>query len=234
MTNQIRNPNDRKELVRYFCLFVASTGACTACWWAAGTSLGLIFGGFFITTFLAPAAVLGRRKLILAIISLGVVALPVAAAWLGAVLLTPDTLAQWIKAILVLIAYDLAIGAIAVALAKVKVPEVLAAAGAILIGLAWLTWPVWLSSSLVNHGAAEAVANLVKVHPPLVVNGILTSEPAWTERSIAYHLTDLNQDVPLQLPSGPAACVAVHGLIAIVLWATVWGMARRARRLYSY
>ena len=54
----------------------------------------------------------------------------------------------------------------------------------------------------------EIVQHLVAVHPPLAINGILTNEPAWTERSLAYHLTNLNQDVPIRLPANAAACAA--------------------------
>ncbi|HEX4056592.1 MAG TPA: hypothetical protein VHX86_20215 [Tepidisphaeraceae bacterium] len=166
-------------------------------------------------------------------IGLAAVAGPVAAVWLAAVFRTHGTIAQWFETIWVLSAYALAIGAIALVLAAMRFPEIFAAAVAIVIGVAWLTWPVWLSSNLVNRGATRIVNDLVKVHPPLVINGILINEPAWTERSIAYHLTDLNQDVPVALPSGPAACVAVHALIGLGLWAVAWGMAKRAGRLYS-
>ncbi len=232
MTNQIRNPNEEAGLVRYFCLIGASTAGCAACGWAAGASLGLFFGGLFIATFLLPASVLGQRKLSRALLGPVAVIGPVAAAWLAAVFRTPDTVAQWIETILVLSSYALAIGGIALVLAAMKLPEIFAAATAIMVGVAWLTWPVWLSSTLVNHGETRIVENLVKVHPPLVINGILIGEPAWTERSIAYHLTDLNQDVPVALPSGPAACVAVHALVGIGLWAAALAMAKRAGRLY--
>jgi hypothetical protein len=96
------------------------------------------------------------------------------------------------------------------------------------IGLVWLTWPVWLSPSLVKNGADQTVANLVRIHPPLTINGILTNEPAWTERSVAYHLTNLNQDIPISLPESIWACVAVHGLIGLILWSVAeLGMAKR-------
>ena len=89
---------------------------------------------------------------------------------------------------------------------------------AIVVGLAWLSWPVWLSAALVRGGFSGTVQNLVWLHPPLVINGILTGEPAWTERSLAYHLTDLNQDVPIRLPANVGQCVAVHGILGLVLW----------------
>jgi hypothetical protein len=85
--------------------------------------------------------------------------------------------------------------------------------------LAWLTWPVWLAGNLVKHGMGPVAQKLVAVHPPLVINGVLTNEPAWTERSIAYHLTDLNQDVAIELPASGWKCAAAHGILVVALWA---------------
>jgi hypothetical protein len=221
MTNQIRNPNDEMEFVRYFCLMGASIAGCAACWWAAGASLGLFFGGLFIATFLIPAAVLRQSKMSRAV--LGPVALLglIAAFWLAAVFQTRDTVVQWLETLLVLSMYSLALGGLALILTAIKFPDVFTAAVAIAIGLAWLTWPVWLSTD------NAVVQTLAIVHPPLVINGVLTSEPAWTERSIAYHLTNLNQDVPLQLPDNPWPCATVHGIIAIVFWLTAKSIGQR-------
>jgi hypothetical protein len=104
---------------------------------------------------------------------------------------------------------------------------IFAAATAVVLGLAWLTWPIWLSPILVRGGLGGVVQNLVKVNPPLTINGILTNEPAWTERSLAYHLTDLNQDVPIQLPANARACAALHGILGLVLWSAA--MVRRRK-----
>ncbi len=50
--------------------------------------------------------------------------------------------------------------------------------------------------------------------------------------SLAYHLTNLNQDVPIRLPSNPIACTATHGIIGILFWTAGYGIARKPRRLY--
>ena len=218
MTNQIRNPNDERTFIRFLLLFVLSLIASAACAWAAGSSLGLFFGGLFVATFLTPAGVLQQKHLVAAIGGLIAVVAPVAGIWLIAVFESTDTFGQWIEATMVLAAYALAIGGIALALARLKLPPVFAASLAILLGLAWLSWPVWLSTALVRGGLSWTVQHLVWLHPPLVINGILTAEPAWTERSLAYHLTDLNQDVPIQLPANAGACLAVHGVLGLILW----------------
>ncbi|MGD0390651.1 MAG: hypothetical protein ABSC42_17035 [Tepidisphaeraceae bacterium] len=218
MTNQIRNPNDERTFIRFPLLFVLSLIATAACAWAAGSSLGLFFGGLFVVTFLTPAGVLQQKTLVAAALGFIVVMAPVAGVWLIAVFETEDTFWQWIEATMVLAVYALAIGGIALALARAKLPAVFAAALAILVGLAWLTWPVWLSGALVRAGFSGTVQHLVWLHPPLAINGILTGEPAWTERSLAYHLTDLNQDVPIRLLGKAGACLAVHGVLALMLW----------------
>jgi hypothetical protein len=233
MVNQIRNPNEEMVFVRCICLIGTSLAGCAACWWAAGNSLGLFFGGLFVVTFLTPAAILGQKNLRGVICGLAAVAGPIAAIWLIATLKTSDALGHWIAATAVLVTYALSIAGIAALSNRCKLPEIVAAALTIVIGLAWLTWPVWLSATLETSGAKGAVENIVNIHPPLVINGILTRTPAWTEMSLAYHLTNLNQDVPVRLPNSAVACVVVHGMVGISFWLAAEGIAKRTRRLYS-
>ena len=218
MTNQIRSPNDRRDFVRLLSLIAISLGASGACLWAAGSSLGLFFGGLFVVTFLTPAGVLESETLPRAIAGMTAVVGPVAVVWLIPVLNATDPPGQWAQSVLVLAAYSAAIGGIALVLARMGLPPVFAAALGVVVGLAWLTWPIWLSANLVRYGLSGVVRILVEISPPLTINGILTHEPAWTERSLAYHLTDLNQDVPILLPANAAACAATHGILGLVLW----------------
>ena len=230
MTNQIRNPNDENAFIRFLSLFVLSLIASAACVWAAGSLLGLFFGGLFVATFLTPAGVLQQKNLVAAIGGLIAVVAPVAGVWLIAVFESADTFGQWIETTMVLAVYALAIGGIALALTRAKLPPVFASALAILLGLAWLSWPVWLSTALVRGGFSGTVQHLVWLHPPLAINGILTAEPAWTERSLAYHLTDLNQDVPIRLPSNAWPCVAIHGVMALIFWWVGFGISEKPPR----
>jgi hypothetical protein len=217
MTNQIRNPNDDAGVVRYLVLIVISLLGMGACWWAAGPSLGLFFGGLFVATFLTPAGVL-CGKVGASIGGFVAVVAPIVAVWMLTATKTLNTPAELSEAVCVLLAYSMAIAGIALILSRARVPAIFASAAAIVLGLAWLTWPVWLSAPLVGRGYDRAVQDLVMAHPPLTINGILVGEPAWTERSVAYHLTDLNQDVPIRLPDNPAICAAVHGIIGLSLW----------------
>jgi hypothetical protein len=232
MAKQIRNPNERGGFVWILSLIAISLAASGVCRWAAGSSLGLFFGGLFVVTFLMPAGVLGSGNLRQAFIGLAAVAGPVAIVWLNPVQRGSDTPGEWAQSVLVLATYSVAIGGIALVLERARWPVVFAAALSIFLGLAWLAWPIWLPRILVNNGLGGVVRKLVAVSPPLTINGILTGEPAWTERSLAYHLTDLNQDVPIELPVNAVPCAAMHGLLGLVLWsaAMAWPSKSAGRR----
>jgi hypothetical protein len=219
MTNQIRNPNDEKVLVRFGCLIGATIACCVACWWAAGFSLGLFFGGLFIATFLLPAAVLEQPGIGRIIAGFFAIILSITGAWMLAVVKTADTIGQLLQTVIVLLCFGFVIAGVALMLRRLRMPSIFAAAVAIILGLAWLSWPVWLSAPLVRNDMEGVVRALVAVHPPLVINGILTGEPAWTEHSVAYHLSDLNQDVAIDLPRNCAACAALHGTFGLILLA---------------
>ncbi len=160
-TNKIQNPNEDMIFIRCICLVGTSLAGCAACWWAAGTSLGLFIGGLFVVTFLIPAAVLGQKNFHVALIGFAATVAPVALAWLVATFKAPDTIAQWAEVTAILLTYALAISGIALFLVRCKCPEILAAAIAIIIALAWLTWPIWLSNALmrIQRGNRDARQN---------------------------------------------------------------------------
>jgi hypothetical protein len=183
----------------------------------------------FVAVFLTPAGVVSSTTLHRALVGWLAVAGPVSVIWLLPVLGAAATLGQWAAAVSILLTFSATIGGIALAMERLGCPGVFAAGAAIVLGVVWLGWPVWLSGHLVNAGKTGVIRELVAVHPPLAINGILTNEPAWTERTLAYQLTDLNQDVAIQLPSGPGACDAVYGGGAIVLWTVAAIGEKRSR-----
>jgi len=88
-----------------------------------------------------------------------------------------------------------------------------------LLAVAWLSWPLWLATFLRGAGT-RTIYWLVQTHPPLVANGVLTWEPPWSERSLAYRrLTNLNQDVMYQLPTSAWRAIIFLLLVAGVLMA---------------
>jgi len=207
---------NRRDLLGVGLIFAGlSALACGACYWAAGPSLGLFFGGFFVATFLAPAAAVSSVRMIPRLIA---VTVGIAVAWTIVIFQTPNTAGQWALLVLVLIAYAIAMAGLALAAMRLGLPPVVASAVAMVLGLAWLTWPIWLAPQF-DRMSTGLIDRLVAVHPPLVANGILTSEPPWTHRTLAYHLTRLNQDVPAALPTSVIPCAALHLAIGGVLMA---------------
>jgi hypothetical protein len=181
-----------------FLKFILPAAATLLCYLAAGPTLGLFIGGFFVATFFAPLAPF-------------IATIAIAAVWLIAV--PTHTLGQWTQLTAALAAYGFFLYSVSRLAARFHLPNNMAHSLSILIGLAWLTWPLWLSPHLSSSSLIQSLTNL---HPPLVANGVLRNEPPWTEKTVAYQLTNLNQDIPISLPTSAANCVgffAVAGLI---------------------
>ena len=91
---------------------------------------------------------------------------------------------------MVIVAYALALLAIAWLLERMGVPAPLAATIVILVALAWLSWPIWLSPRLGGPNRQAVVAWLVGPHPLFALNSILKSSHApvgvWLQQPIAY------------------------------------------------
>ncbi len=206
-------------------LLAVSAVATLACYLAAGATLGLFLGGFFVATFLVPAAAVTSGKLIHVLDGAAAIVIGIGMIWLVAVIKSAASGAEWLLVVLTLASYALALAGLGRMLARLGINHVMVNAAGILIGFAWLTWPVWLAPHL--GGSDRAVNILVSIHPPLAANGILSNEPPWTERTIAYQLTNLNQDVPLRLPTSAAPCIVFH----LMLGAGLLGMAAIPKQL---
>ncbi|GEM_PF-801486 len=211
-------------LVCFFPLIVLSLLGTLGCYWAAGPSLGLFFGGFLVATLLAPAAAVSPGRMIPRLIA---VTVGIAVVWTIALLQTPDTAGQWALLVLVLAAYAIAMAGVALAAMRLGLGSVIASAVAMVLGLAWLSWPIWLAPQF-DRLSTTFIDRLVAVHPPLVANGVLAAEPPWTHRTLAYHLTRLNQDIPTALPTSVIPCVALHLAIGGMLMALSVIRRRRA------
>jgi hypothetical protein len=112
-------------------------------------------------------------------------------------------------------AFAFALAGLALVLRGARVGPPVASFATTLLGLAWLTWPVWLSPWLA--GRAGLVGWLVPAHPLLAVNSVVRHLGIWDEQPLAYNLTTLNRDVPYPLPGGILRTVLVHGAIGVVL-----------------
>jgi hypothetical protein len=184
--------------------FAASLVLTLVCYLAAGPTLGLFFGGFFVAAFLAP-------------VNWNSAAAGIALIWFIPLFNTSDTGAEWLKLVFLLSAFCAALGALSFFLRRIGFHPTFAAAVATIFALAWLTWPIWLSPEIPVL-SDRLIFNLVTLHPPLVANGILHNEPPWTERLISYQLTRLDQDTPVHLPTTIWPAAGLHWAIAAVFF----------------
>jgi hypothetical protein len=173
--------------------------------------LASTFGGVLIATLALPPLILAsehwRQCVIVAVAGI----LATIAVWL----LLTISWSQWCACAGVLTGYVAALAGTAVFLRRVGVSAVVAAAIVVVVSLAWLGWPIWLSPSLVGHPVL--VNWLVFAHPLLALNGTLIDQGIWTERTQMYGWTALNQDVSYSMPMSVFWCVTLHGGAGLVL-----------------
>ena len=187
--------------------FLLGAAATFVCYLAAGASLGLVIGGLYACTALLPPLAAGREKSRgrLASATAGVVG--AAAVWLALVGPGRATAGQWATVTLLLAAYVLFLIGLAAALERLKLSPVVSAAVAVVVGVGWLAWPVWVSP---GWGLDSGAALAVRVQPVLVANGVLTFTPPWTEQAIAYRWTALDQDLTISLPPTAVPGIGLH------------------------
>ena len=203
-----------------------SVMAAAALIWASGWTLGVFLGGLLLITLLIPPAVLRSVDWRGQTVAIGVSVIPILVLWLMAARRTQTTVAEWATCGSVLVAYALAVAGLAAAFRRIGLSATVSAALAVVAGLAWLTWPIWLSRTWSGEASAASVDWFLTFHPALVIN--LPHLGQWVEQSVAYHLTDLNQNVPYAPPGSVWGCVAFHGVAGVaLLGAAAWRPARR-------
>jgi len=186
-----------------------SAAAAAWCWWATGPELGLFLGAPLLATLYLPPLVLAEegRGRWLAVLSSASGATLV---WAIAAMSADVTAWEWLRCGVVLAAYVWALGGTASLLALARFPPPLASGVPTILGLLWLTWPVWLSHWLTQG----LVTWLVPAHPLMAINSVLKHLGTWDRAPLAYRaLTVLNQDVPYRLPRGILWAVSLHLLI---------------------
>jgi hypothetical protein len=195
--------------------------------WASGWNLGALIGGVVMTTLLVPAAVLANEHPRDRLLTLLLTVMPLLTLWLIAARRTETSWAEWAGSSAVLVSYAMALAGLAVGMRAARLSATVSAALTVVLGLAWLTWPIWLSRTWNGEASAPAVNRWIAVHPVLSVS--LPHLGHWAERTIAYHLTDLNQSVSYAPPRSVWTCVLVHG----ALGASLFGLTayRRGRRV---
>jgi hypothetical protein len=214
-----------------------SISSAAACYLSAGASLGAFLGGVIMVTLLVPPLVVADERWRTRLIVLGAILLPMWAMWGVVTVNSPPSskvyVREWAASCVVLAAYGLALMGVAVMLRLTRLPAVGCAAVAVVLGLAWLTWPIYMSRSWEGTASAGVVSFFARFNPALVINGqVFRALGLWTEQSIAYRLTDLSQNVPYALPQSIFPCVLLHGLVGGgVIGVCAWIRSLRRGRL---
>lgn len=211
-------PSAARTLLRVsaapFSLAAAAAGLCYA---AAGETLGFYLGPIMAVTFILPVIIGAHARHFDALVAAGAIVDAVGVAWLLAVFGPNLTLAQWLQCYLLLAAYAFALTALT---------RAAAAWVAVIVGVAWLTWPLWTAPFL----DITIARWLTPAHPLMAINRVVLDLGVWMEQPLMYGHATLGQDVPYTLPRSIWPCVAVHVVIGLLLLAPGWWRARVRRR----
>jgi hypothetical protein len=191
--------------------FSAALQIC--CYWSAGATLGNFIAGLLIATLIAPPMILREHRLLWRLLVAGAIIDGIGIVWLAAVITGAITLWQWVQCYLVLAGFVVALLGLVHFAVRVKVPATFASASAVFLGLAWLSWPIWLS----HHLTVRSAGILVQISPLFAINRAVINLGIWTERPIAYRLTTLNQNIPYTLPNHIWPCTLAHLVLGVIL-----------------
>ncbi len=196
--------------------FLLMAAASLACYVAAGASTGLFLGSLALITMVIPPIVGGERRLGAQAAAASGAILGTALIWIIAASNPALSASQIARCLVVLGGYVFALWGITRMLIRVRISATAASATVVLIGFAWLTWPIWLSHWLPGHEVW--LSWLTPAHPPLAIDGVLdTMRPVWTERRLMYNqFTVLNQDIAYDLPHTIGWTVLLHACVGAI------------------
>ena len=207
--------------------FLIALAAGMSCYAAARGTLGFYLGGVGMMTILLPALVVKspspyplpeyrERGKTATFVRAAAVIDGIGVVWLLG-LFHSLSLLQWLTAYAVLVVWGLALAGLVLALKRGGIAPVGAAAIAVVIGLVWLTWPVWLAAAVRSQEGTRLAAWLVPAHPLLALNGALGNHGIWLQQSVIYRHVTLGQDAAYSLPRSILPCVVVHLSVAAAL-----------------
>ena len=191
--------------------------AGTAAIVAAGPTLGAFFGATALAALLVPGIALSAARPSRVLVRAGGLADGVGLVWLWLIFAAGIGFWQWLGAYVLLVALLSLLVGLAWAMRQRGASAGVSAGMSALLGALWLSCPVWLFHHLTHMGADGLVRGIVAIHPLFALNGLLDLGN-WTEMGRAYHLLQLNQDVPVALPATIWMSVAVHGVLGVAMW----------------
>lgn len=188
--------------------------------------LDVSLGTVFAAVFLASLFAIGMAEVVTNVREWGVVSVVVALASTAPILLgifdRPGLALAGAQ--LVLLCLALAGTMIATVRAVSRLTgHAAAAALVVVVGLAWFTWPVWMSPYFDSRVGAFFVDHLLAHQPLFAIGGAYHVMGDWTHAPIAYdHLTNLGQDVMFAPPTHAWAAIASHAVLAGVMGAAAF------------
>ena len=228
-----RAPSPRSAVLRALfspALISFVAGGAFAAWGylAAGKTLGALFAGAGAIPLIAPGIIVCARSegecfrgFVSALAGIGTV-------W-SISLSGSVRILEWLDCIIVLSTLGLAVCGLSIALLNLRINRSLAYAITIVLGLLWLTWPIWTATWLRGVDKQAIVDKLISVHPLFVINAaVARSLPVpWTQFRIAYTIMSVGQDTPFALPKNLAGCAWLHILVGLAL-AAATGLLKHA------
>jgi hypothetical protein len=208
--------------------FTVSLLGAAACYWAAGPTLGLFFGSLVLVALITPPLMTTAPDWRSRALTFACILVPHLIAWFIAYQRSSIRFNELLNSAIVLISFAAAIAGIALlgnvvtrgrirggASGAIRLGVVAISAITTIVALASLTWPIWMSKTWNGSDSSAAVDRYLRLNAAMVINGqLLPATGPWTEQSIAYHLTDLNQDVPYTMPRRILASAFMHAGIA--------------------
>lgn len=192
---------------------------------SATPEVNIFLGALFLLTVVVPPLVLGEQRIVR---QLAVAASAVTPVCLMTVrLIGPNQVhaSEWLAVAGVLIAFPLALAGISLMLRHLRFTSAAAAALSVTLGIVWITWPVWASRTWEGRASESTIERLAPYHPGMLIDGQLARGlGSWTTGSVAYGLTDLNQNVMYPVPAS-----VWRGVIAFLVLAGAgfgWGAYR--------
>ncbi|HMO25814.1 MAG TPA: hypothetical protein PKB10_06050 [Tepidisphaeraceae bacterium] len=189
-----------------------NAGAALLAWWALGSTLQFLVASLVIVTVTAPMLQPAGRSLLERAILMQVCCDAVATVWLIVFLSASWGVLSWLLAYLLLTGWNATVSGTAIALRWRVMPAIATA-----MGLAFLSWPIWLATWRGEH-AERFAAYATTIHPVFALNALLPDLGTWTHLPLSYQLMSLGQDVPFMPPATLWPATLCWLLGAIGLW----------------
>jgi hypothetical protein len=178
--------------------------SATACYIAAGPSLGLFLAGVVLVSFIVPPICMAEPKTSNRLLAVGVFVSGIIIIWLIASIRSNTPVAgmtsasdvrspgwelwrgngvwssEWALASVILLSYALALAGLSAGLRLVRCSAIVSAALTVILALAWLTWPIYMSRTWDGESSEAAVDRLIVLHPGMAINAQVYKLGAWT------------------------------------------------------